>query len=139
MINKVNFLIGRLLLAIVYWLVASGLLPVYASPTPANEVDINRDFPFFSRFGTVGSLVNVLLPNVLIFAGIILLVYTVMGGFNMIRGAGSGDAEAAGKAKQTLTYGLVGFVIIFTAALVIKLIEFLTGISIFNPEQTQFK
>ena len=124
-------MIKKLLIASGCWLVASSLRPVYAEPQ--DDVNILRDFPFFSRFGTIGSLVNVLLPNVLIFAGIILLVYTVMGGFNMIRAAGSGDAEAAGKARQTLTYGLIGFVIIFTAALVIKLIEFLTGVPIFKP------
>lgn len=119
------------------FIIALVVLSSLANPVNA-QVDIGG-FEFFSRFSTIGSLINVILPNALIFAGIILMVYIVIGGFNMIRAAGSGDSEAAGKAKQTLTYGLIGFVIIFTAALVIQLIEFLTGVSIFNPEQTQFQ
>ena len=109
--------------------------PVSAQVNLSNCDDTNPNrFDFFCRFSNIGSLVNVLLPNVLIFAGVILMVYIVIAGFNMIRSAGSGDAEAAGKARQALTYGVIGFVIIFTAALVIQLVEFLTGVSILNPE-----
>ncbi|MCR4263771.1 MAG: hypothetical protein NUV98_03585 [Candidatus Roizmanbacteria bacterium] len=113
------------------------LASMYSMPAHA-QIDVGA-FDFFKRFSTIGALVSTLLPNLLIFAGVILMVYIVIAGFNMIRSSGSGDAEAAGKAKQTLTYGIIGFVIIFTAALVIQLIEYLTGINIFNPEQTQFK
>lgn len=117
---------------IVFFVVVSFLLFMISLSPAHAQVDLG-DFDFFKRFSSIGALVSVLLPNVLIFAGIILLVYTVMAGFNMIRSAGSGDAEAATKARQTLTYGIMGFVIVFTAALVMQLVEFLTGVPIFNP------
>lgn len=90
-------------------------------------------FPPSNTFPTLNSLLNIIFPNLLLFAGFALFILAVLSGVGIIRSAGSGDAEGAAKGKKTLTYALAGFAIIFTSYWVIRLIEFFTGIEILQP------
>src|SRR3989344_1226739 len=89
-----------------------------------------NEISFFSRFSNLGALIGTLLPNVLIVAGLILLVYIIVAGFKLMQSGGS--SEDTGKSKQAITAALIGFFLIFASYFIIQLIEFLTGVSIFN-------
>jgi len=80
---------------------------------------------------TVSSLVNVVLKNAFVFAGVIFFVLLILGGFSFIMSAG-GDAKKAEKGKQTITAAVTGLAIVITAYWIIRIIEILTGINILN-------
>lgn len=60
------------------------------------------------------------------FAGFALLIYLVLGGFELMTSAGSPDKAASGKAK--VTNALIGFVIIFTAYWLVQIIGTVLGL-----------
>jgi hypothetical protein len=88
------------------------------------------------EIGTLGGIISNLLQNIYVLAGILLFVLLIIGGFIFIMGAGQDNPEQAKKGKQALTAALIGFAIIFTSYWIIKIIEILTGIKIFNPTFT---
>jgi len=101
-------------------------------------VDIGTSFnsPFGQEKG-IGDLVSAIISNALVIAGIILVFFFVIGGISMIismmAGAGQDNPEKAAKGKQAATSALLGFIIIFAAYWIIKIIESITGLAIFNP------
>lgn len=78
----------------------------------------------------VGTLVSLVLSNALVLAGILLLISILLGGFAIIRGAGSGDPKAGAQGKQAATASFIGFLIIFASYWIIRLVEFVTGAKI---------
>ena len=98
--------------------------------SPALAVDIEDAFPPARNFKDVGSLVNVLLPNVMLIAGILIFIGIIAGGFMMIRSAGSGDAHGAETAKNAMTGLIIGMLLIFGAYWIVQIIEFVTGVKI---------
>ena len=95
------------------------------------SVNIKDIFSPAQSFPTIGSLVNVLLRNVLVIAGVFCLVLLILGGFSFIVSAG-GDAKAKEKGKSTITSALTGLVLIIAAYWIIQIIEIITGIKILN-------
>jgi len=85
------------------------------------------------EIGTIGGIISTLLKNIYVLAGVLLFVLLIVGGFIFIIGAGQDNPEQAKKGKQALTAALLGFVIIFISYWIIRIIEILTGIKIFNP------
>jgi hypothetical protein len=60
-------------------------------------------------------------------AGVIIIIFFLVGGITIISSAGSGRSEGLEKGKKTLTWGLVGFIIIAFAYLIVQLIEAIVG------------
>lgn len=69
---------------------------------------------------------------ILAFAGIVLFIMFVVGGFRYL--TSGGDPKAIEAAKGTLTQAIVGLVILVLAFLILKLIETITNVPV-----TQFK
>lgn len=92
------------------------------------QVDIVDEFN--PPFSSIAELINRLLPNVLLFAGIISFLLFLGAGFMLIQGATEGEAEKTAKGKQAATYAMIGFVIIFASFWIIKLVSKVTGIPI---------
>ena len=95
-------------------------------------VDISTTYPPASKFPDLGTLISVLLPNVYILAGILLLLLLIFGGFGIIMGAGSGNPEQTAGGGKAVAAALGGFLIIFFSYWIIRIIEIITGISIFE-------
>lgn len=106
-----------------------GLIPKVQAQVPIVTI-----FPPAQKFPTFGSIINAILPNVFILAGVILLLLLIFGGFLVIVNAGGGNPQATEKGKQAVTYALLGFILIFAAYWIIQIIEYVTGIKIFEPE-----
>lgn len=107
------------------WLVRTA----YAAP-----VNIGQTFgPALSGFTSVSSLVNVLLPNLLTFAGIIALVGVVLAGFNVIQHAGAGESEKTAKDKSAFTAAVIGLIIVFGAWFLVQIVSTIVGYNILNP------
>ena len=80
----------------------------------AHAIDIATEFGPAKYFNTLGSLVNVLLPNLFTIAGTITLGAIVIAGIKVIAHAGSGDAKETEKDKAAFTAAVVGLIIIVT-------------------------
>ena len=85
-----------------------------------------------TSYGTISPLINIIVKNSLVLAGIIFLALLVFGGIVFIASAGSGDQKQAEKGKKAITSAIIGFAIVFGAYLIIQLITAITGLEILN-------
>lgn len=97
------------------------------------QIPIETIFPPAQNFPTLGSLVNIIVSNLMILAGVLLFILLIVGGFMVIVKGGAGEAEGAATGQKAITAALLGFAIIFSAYFIIQIIEFLTGVKIFQP------
>jgi len=98
-----------------------------------NGVDIKEVFGPAKQFGDISSLFNVLLPNILVIAGIIVLVLFIVGGFSYMMGGSGGDPQKAEKGKQAITAAVTGLFLIICAYFIMRIIEYITGINFLDP------
>jgi len=74
-------------------------------------------------YSTPASLVNVLIKNVFVIAGIILFITILWAGFKFIQSGAKGKDEA----KSILTVAITGFIIMFAAYWIVQIIGIVTG------------
>lgn len=65
------------------------------------------------QFGTLADIVNKVMPLLFAGAGLILFLYLISGGFDLI--FSMGDPKKAESAKGKITNAVIGFIIIFVA------------------------
>ncbi len=99
----------------VLFLDAEGTKNIAVSP-------LGRDQGFFQIFWT-------LIKNLYVLTGIILLFFLIAGGLGMIINAG--NAEKQKQSSQTLTAAVVGYLIMFAAYWLVKIVEIVFGVNIF--------
>lgn len=87
----------------------------------ATEVDTS-DVAKFSDFENVFENI---IQSSLGFAGIILFILLIIGGFRYI--TAGGDPKAVEGAKKTLTYAILGVILVASAFLILRLISQFTG------------
>lgn len=94
------------------------------------DININ-DQNFFSpaRFANIGSIVDIIVRNALMIAGIMTFLGVIMGGFSMITAAGSGDSKKMEQARNTLTAGVLGLLIIVGAVWIVQVLGIISGIT----------
>lgn len=92
-------------------------------------IDINKEWRFalIPEFNTLGGLFSFLIPRVLILGGVIFFIIIVMAGFGVITGAGNDDPHAKEQARNFLTYGVLGLIIMIGAYWIVQIINVVTG------------
>lgn len=81
---------------------------------------------------SVGSLISDILQKYVFYAaGIALLIYLISGGFQMM--FARGDPKAIQSAQGKITNALIGFVIVFTAFWLVKIVGQVLKIDAFRP------
>ncbi len=87
-----------------------------------------------AAFSNIGSAISTILPNLLVGAGVIFFLLILGGGFMMIKSAG-GDANAqdTAKAKNAVTFALVGFLLVITAYFILQIVGVITGVNFISP------
>lgn len=78
----------------------------------------------------VGDVVSLILGIAFVVAGIVLLVSFIIAGIGLISGAGQNNPEKLEKGKQAITSTVIGFVVVFTAYWIVKLIGQVTGLEL---------
>ena len=78
----------------------------------------------------IGSLIGKILPYIFAAAAIALLIYLVLGGFQMMTSRGEPKAMQSAQAK--ITNALIGFVIIILAFFIVQLLGQVFGIFQFS-------
>ena len=92
-------------------------------------VDIGEKFGSpFGQTKTIGDLISVILQGAFALASVIFIFLLVFGGISIIAGAGNQNPEQAAKGKQTVTSALIGFVVVFAAYWIVRLIEEILGV-----------
>lgn len=77
----------------------------------------------------VTTLIAGILPNVILLAGIIFVALIIVGGWGIITSAGEDQSpQDKAKAKATLTYGLIGFLLVVSAYFILQAVGVITGI-----------
>jgi|GEM_PF-688019 len=79
---------------------------------------------------TPGAILSAFYPFMFVFAGLILFVMLVWGGFEMLTGVADTKAVEAG--KQRISWALIGLVLIFVAYWIGQIIQIIFGINIFG-------
>lgn len=96
-------------------------------------VDIGSDFLGSSQ-ATLGDpqKVSTIVSNVITAAisisGILLLFLLIGGGIGIMSGAGKSDPRAVEAGKKAATSALIGFMVVFSAYWIVKLVELITGL-----------
>ena len=83
-------------------------------------------------FGSFGSLINVILPNIYVLASLILFFLLIGGGIMVIANAGNDNPQGVANGKKAITAAVIGFIIIFASYWILQIIEKITGINILN-------
>jgi len=83
----------------------------------------------FKKLTDVGTLISLGLRIAFVLAGLFILFAFVYAGFQMVAEAGNSDQQAAAKAKQAATSAVIGFVVVFTAYWIVRIIEIVIGTS----------
>ncbi|MBP8591029.1 hypothetical protein KBI33_00985 [Candidatus Shapirobacteria bacterium] len=102
-------------------LLAASITGWQTNPTYVAEGDVPT---IYGLEGVVTNILNIIISVV----GAILLFTLIMGGFRYI--TSGGDKEQTAKAKKTLTYGIIGLLVVMGAWLIIRLIEEFTGLNL---------
>jgi hypothetical protein len=83
---------------------------------------------FLTTLPGLGQLVSILLSNAIMIAGVVLIFLIIIAGFYML--SGSGDPQKIEQGRNIITAGVIGFIIVATAFLIVRFVERTFGISI---------
>lgn len=90
------------------------------------ENPVENKFPIETT--TLGKIISNLLPYIFAAAGILLFIYLLIGGFQLLTSAG--EPKTIEEAKSKITNAIIGFVIIFIAYWLIQVVQTIFGIGI---------
>jgi len=79
-----------------------------------------------SRFFSIASIVNLVVPIAVLGAALIMLVLLMVSALNWI--TASGDPEKLNKARTKMRYTLLGFAIVIASYLIVRIVGYVLGI-----------
>lgn len=97
----------------------------------ARAVEIADNFVPAQYFNSVGSLVNVILRNVLTIAGVVAFIGVVFAGIKVISGAG--DPKKLEQNKSVFTASIIGLILIVGAFFILEIAKVITGFNFLSP------
>ncbi|EKD80274.1 MAG: hypothetical protein ACD_40C00156G0008 [uncultured bacterium] len=83
-----------------------------------------------AEYSTADKLINNVLPNVYVAAGLVIFFMIVFGGFMIIANAGNADKTAEG--SKIITSAIMGLLVLFASYWIIQIIQVVTGVPILN-------
>ena len=109
----------KVLLTLAVWAVIA-VTPVFAQPDPPP--------PLSDIVGIIQRIIQFLAPA----AGIAFFIMLLVGGFQFV--TSGGDPKAAGQARTTLTYAIMGIILVVVSWLILQLIRSVTGVDVTTVE-----
>lgn len=82
-----------------------------------------------AQFSDIGKLLNQILPTIMLAASLVFLAILLYGAFSYV--TSSGEQEKIQKSRKTITYSMVGLVLIFLSYLIVQIVSMITGITLF--------
>lgn len=92
--------------------------PAYV-PGRINVTDINLK---------LGGIISAVLPYIFVFSGLMLFLFLIFGGFQLLASGGNPESVKSGQGK--VTGALIGFIIIFVAYWLVEILQIVFGIDI---------
>jgi len=96
--------------------------------TLPGEQKISYPAKFKFKEANLGDIINQLLPLVFVFAGLALFIFLIIGGFGLLTSGGSPDKVKSAQGK--ITSAVIGFVIIFIAYWLVRILEIAFGLDL---------
>lgn len=93
-----------------------------------NATTLPSYFPAARNFGTIGSLTNVLVPAFMLIASLTFLAMVIYSAFKIL--TSQGEADVITSARMTLTYGVLGLVIMVCSFLFVRVIGFVLQVPV---------
>jgi hypothetical protein len=84
--------------------------------------------PVDDLYSNPASLINVILPNLFVIVGVLLFLFIFLAGFKMV--TNPDDKSVKDQGKKTITYAIIGFLLLFASYWIAQIIEFYTGVTI---------
>ncbi len=84
-------------------------------------------FKFTGESGNIGNIISTLLPYLFTISGIILLLYLIYGGLQLM--LSRGDPKGVQAAQGKITTAIIGFIIIFIAYWLVQLLGKVLGLT----------
>ena len=100
-----------------------GLLLAFAQPVHAQDPAKLSD-----AVSIIENIIKLLAPA----AGIAFFVMLLVGGYQFM--TSGGDPKAVGAARNTLTYAVIGIILVVASWLILLLVREITGVSVTNVE-----
>ncbi len=91
-------------------------------------LDPSKGSTVAETYSSPATLINIILPNIFVFAGVLLLIFVVVAGFRMV--LSPDNKKNAEQGKQAITYAIAGFAVLLSAYWIVQIIEILTGVAI---------
>ncbi|MEO8581546.1 MAG: hypothetical protein ABI425_03090 [Patescibacteria group bacterium] len=98
-----------------------------ASIDLGTAIKINDTQSVGEQYKDLGSLINLIVPNIFLLAGVIFLFLMIAGGLSIISSESTKSVE---EGQKKITSALIGFVVMFSAYWIIQVVELLTGLKI---------
>lgn len=76
----------------------------------------------------LGAIISAILPYIFVFSGLILFLFLIFGGFQLLASGGNPESVKSGQGK--VTGALIGFIIIFVAYWLVEILQIVFGIDI---------
>ena len=136
-----NAVIGFVIIFIAFWLVQilgqifgiEQFKNIFGLVPSAYAVSIGDSYnPPLKEIPQVGQLVSNIIATAQVLGGLLMFIFLIFGGLNMIMGAGADDPQKTAQGKKAITMAIVGFLIIFASYWIIQIIEKVIGFSILN-------
>lgn len=83
-----------------------------------------------SEYTGASDLLNNIIPNVYVAAGIVIFFMILFGGYSII--VGGSDTHKLDEGKKTITSAIIGLLVLFASYWIIQLIQVITGVPILN-------
>jgi len=83
-----------------------------------------------SAYPNSGKLIDNILPNIYIAAGLIIFFMIVFGGFTVLTNAANPDKMKDG--TKTITSAIIGLIVLFASYWIIQIVQVITGLNILN-------
>ncbi len=103
-------------------IIAAVAIPSYPAQAPGAWLKLNGST-------NLGQVISAFLPHILFLAGLAMLIMIVYGGFQLMISGGDSEGIREGKAK--ITWGVVGFLLVFSSYFIVQLVETIFKIQIF--------
>ena len=97
------------------------MIPAAYASVRIDQTSVNP----IAKFNSIGSILNLLLPTIMIVASLVFLAILLYGAFSYV--TSSGEQDKVQKARKTITYSLLGLVLILFSYLIVSLVGVVTG------------
>lgn len=97
------------------------MIPAAYAKVRIDQTTINP----IAKFNSLGSVLNLVLPTVMIVAALLFLAILLYGAFTYV--TSSGEQDKVQKARKTITYSVLGLVLILFSYLIVSLVGLVIG------------